>query len=86
MIGISITEKTVSAHVKNCYKFSRAFENADKLLTRHSLYLAPWTNINVFSFWNVNKLIFILLVARGWRPWVLEILFHGLEESIIIKR
>ena len=45
--------KTVSPHRKNYDNFSCVFEIANQLLTRHSLYLAPWVNGNSFAFWNV---------------------------------
>jgi len=38
------------------------FEIAYQLLTYHSLYLVPWMNYNAFSFWNMNKVNFFLLV------------------------
>ena len=48
--------------MKNNDNFIRVFEIAHQLLTSHSLYLAAWLNSDDFSFGNVNKVDFFLLV------------------------
>ena len=56
--------KTLSPQVKNYNSFSRVFEIANQLLTRHSvyIYLAPLMKGNALSFRNVKKVGFFLSV------------------------
>ena len=45
----------ISTTEKNYDSFSGDFEIANQVQTHHSLYLVPWMNGKVFSFWNVKK-------------------------------
>ena len=51
------------------------FEIANQLLTYHSLFSVPWMNYNAFSFWNMNKVNFFLLVRSLYnkqnKTWLL---------------
>ena len=53
--GLPLMRKTTSPHMKNYNNFPRVSEVANQLLTCHLLYLKPWMNGNMFSFWNLNS-------------------------------
>ena len=62
-MGFPPLRKTVSPQVKNYDYISRVFEVANQLPTCHSLYLAPLTNCNAFSFLQ-RELSRLLLVGK----------------------
>ena len=47
-------------------------EIANQLLTRQWLYLVPWMNGNTFSFWNMNKVSFLLVRCLCNEMWNLS--------------